>query len=139
MSFEEKSNYVMLAAVVIVYGWYAATIASLAADIAVADIAYQPLMLIVVVPLVLIAIVWHAVIAALNPAEAGQRDERDDEIDLRAKRVSGYVVGTALFAGLVITMLEIDNFWIAQTLLGGLVLSEVVEGSMRATLYRRGV
>lgn len=139
MSFEEKSNLLMLAAVIVVYGWYTAAIVSTASDTPIAEIVYQPLMIIVVVPLVVIAIIGHAVIAALSPSEAGKHDERDRVINVRAERIGGYVVGSAAFTALVVTMMELDNFWIAQVLLAGLVLSEIVEGTWRAVLYRRGV
>ncbi len=139
MSFEEKSNLVMLTAVIIVFGWYAATVLSMAADTPVAEITYQPSIVVVAVALVLIAVIGHTVIAALNPSEAGQSDERDKTINMRAERIGGYVVGSTALAALIVTMLELDNFWIAQTLLAGLVLSEIVEGGWRVVLYRRGV
>lgn len=139
MSFEEKSNLLMLTAVIVVYGWYTAAIVAAAADTPVTEIDYQPLMIVVVVPLVVIAIIGHAVIAALNPSEAGQHDERDRLINMRAERIGGYVVGSAALTALIVTMLELDTFWIAQILLAGLVLSEIVEGTWRAVLYRRGL
>lgn len=139
MSFEEKSNLLMLTAVIVVYGWYTVAIVAATADTPITEIAYQPLMIVVVIPLVAIAIIGHAVIAALKPSEAGQHDERDRVINMRAERIGGYVVGSATFTALVVTMLDLDNFWIAQVLLAGLVLSEIVEGTWRAVLYRRGV
>jgi hypothetical protein len=48
--------------------------------------------------------------------------------------LSALAVG-ALFA----SMAEVDHFWLAQTLIAGLVLAELADGAWRLVLYRRGV
>lgn len=80
VSFQAKSTLVMLTALVGASGWYGVMMFRLAADAPVSEIGYQPLVLIVVVPLVVIATVGHIFISALNPSEADISDERDREI-----------------------------------------------------------
>ena len=57
-----------------------------------ADIAYQPLMVLTVILLVVMLVVGQVAIAVSDPAEAGERDERDRLIDLRGGNLGGYVL-----------------------------------------------
>lgn len=139
MSFQAKSTLVMLVALVTVYGWYAVTVFRLAANSPVSDIAYQPLVLIVVVPLVVIATVGHILISVVRPSEADSNDERDRAIARRGTVVGGTVLGVAALGALFASMAELDHFWIAHLLLGGLVLAELADGAWRLVLYGRGV
>ncbi len=139
MSFQAKSTVVMLTALVAAYGWYGLTVFRLAADNPVNDIRYQPLVLIVVVPLVVIATIGHIIISALNPSEADTTDERDREIARRGSVIGGWVVSAAALGAVFVSMAEIDHFWVAHLLLAGLVLAELTDGLWRLVLYRRGV
>jgi len=49
------------------------------------------------------------------------------------------VAAGAALAGLALAMLEVEHFWIANAILAGLVLSEVVSGVTKVVLYRRGL
>ncbi len=139
MSFQAKSTLIMLIALVAAYGWYGATLLRLAADSPVGEIEYQPLVLIVVVPLVVIATIGHIVITAIKPSEADASDERDREIARRGSVIGGWIVGAAALGAMFASMAEIDHFWLAHLLLAGLVLAELADGVWRLVLYRRGV
>jgi hypothetical protein len=138
VSFQAKSTVVMMIAMVAAYGWYAVTVSRLAADSPVSDIRYQPLVLIVAVPLVVIATIGHIVISALDPSEADTSDERDREIARRGGVVGGWVVSAVALAALFASMAELDYFWLAQLLIAGLVLAELADGAWQLVLYRRG-
>jgi hypothetical protein len=137
MSFHGKSTALMLAIIIAVYGWYFVTIARWASDTPVTDIAYQPLMLATVVVLVVLAIVGHILLAAIPPYEGRQPDERDRLIEARGELIGGYAIGTGAVGGILLAMAEFDYFWIANTILLGLVLSEVVAGAAKLVYYRR--
>ena len=139
MSFQAKSTLIMLIALVAAYGWYGATLLRLAADSPVGEIEYQPLVLIVVVPLVVIATIGHIVITAIKPSEADASDERDREIARRGSVIGGWIVSAAALGAMFASMAEIDHFWLAHLLLAGLVLAELADGVWRLVLYRRGV
>lgn len=139
MSFRAKSITVMLTALVVAYGWYSFQVYRLAADGPVETIEYQPLLLIVVAPLVVVATIGHAVISALNPAEADSSDERDREIARRGSVIGGWIVSIAGIAALFAAMAEVGHFWIAHLLLAGLVVAELVDGAWRLVLYQRGI
>jgi hypothetical protein len=139
VSFQEKSTALMLGLLVVVYGWYFAVVGSRALAIPVAEVEYRAMMLVTVVALVAVAIVGHVLIAVLAPREADVTDERDRLVDLRGEWIGGFVLGTGTLAGLLLAMAEADTFWIANVLLAGMVLSEIVTSVARLVFYRRGV
>ncbi len=138
MSFQAKSTSVMLAALIVAYGWYGLQVYRLAGDSAVDTVRYQPLVFIVVVPLIVVATIGHIIISALNPTEADASDERDREFAQRGAVVGGWIVSIAGIAALFAAMAEASHFWIAHLLLAGLVLAELADGAYRLVLYRRG-
>lgn len=140
MSFEEKSTWVMLALVTLVYGGYfTVVLGDIAALESVSDIAYRGLMLGTVVVLVVLATISHIVIAISNPSDADGSDERDREINRFGEYVGGYVLGVGALVGLGMAMFEMDHFWIANAILAGLVVSEIVSGLTKIIAYRRGL
>ena len=138
MSFQEKSAFATLAGLFVVYGVHFAIVGRWLAASSVGEIAYQPLMLVAVVVLVVFAVVSHIVIAVVNPKEADAYDERDRLIDLRSERVGGYVLAVGVFFGLVLAMGEVEHFFVAQTLLLSLVLAQISDEATKVVLYRRG-
>lgn len=138
MTFQAKSTLAMLGILTVVYGWYFATILPVAGRTPVGEIVYQPLMIVVTIPLVLLAIVAHVAIALAAPREAGLVDERDRLNALRGENVGGFVLGVGVCCGLALAMLGGHTFWIAHTLLGALVLAEIAGAATTLALYRWG-
>jgi hypothetical protein len=137
MTFQEKSTMAMTGIVALVFGWYFALVLGGVASSPARDIAYTGLMVPVVILLVILATAAHILIALLAPVEAKARDERDRLIGLRGQRIARYVLAIGTVAGLMLAMFEVETFWIAQTLLGALVLAELTEGMAKLVLYRR--
>jgi hypothetical protein len=138
MTFQAKSTLAMIGILTVVYGWYFATMLTAAGRMPVDQIVYQPLMIFLTTPLVILAIVVHVVLAIAAPREAGVTDERDRLIDLRGGEIGGLVLGVGVFGGLVLAMFGGHSFWIAHTLLGALVLAEMATAATKLFLYRRG-
>lgn len=139
MTFQEKSTVAMTGILVLVFGWYFTLVLGQLASTPAGEIAYQGVMIPVIILLVVLAAVAHGVIAIAKPAEADAHDERDRVISLRSQRVARYVLAVGAIAGLALAVVEADAFWIAQVLLGGLVVAEIAEGVTSLVLYRRGV
>lgn len=137
MTFQERSALAMTGILVLVFGWYFALVIGEIAKLPAREIAYQGLMVPVVILLVILAALAHAVIAIAAPSQAGSQDERDRLIGLRGQRIGGYVLATGTVAGLGLAMVQADTFWIAQVLLGALVIAEITEGATKLVLYRR--
>jgi len=102
------------------------------------EVAYRDLMVPVVIALVIVVAVVHVANAAISHADADLQDERDRQIGLRGERTAGYVLAAGTVAGLSLAMAGAETFWVAQALLGTLVLAELTEDVTRLTLYRRG-
>ena len=138
MSFEEKSNWAMLAALAFVYGNYFQNLwsAGVTADAAVTD--YRTLMFGTVVTLIVIVIIAHIVIAIFSPADSDVVDERDRAIGRSGEVIGGYIASAAALTGMGMAMFEQPYFLIANTVLAGLVLSEVAASLVKIYFYRRG-
>ena len=104
----------------VVYGAYFAFVGRWLTVTPADEIVYQPLLIVTILPLVVLAVVSHVAIALANPKEADASDERDRLIALRGERVGGYVLAVGVFGGLVLAM------------------AELVEGATKIALYRRG-
>lgn len=137
MSFQEKSTTLMLAILVVVYGWYFTVIIDMAQSSPIAEISYQPLMLVTMGALGVLAVIGHIFLAVVPPHDGGISDERDRQVDLKGEWIGGFVLGTAAVTGLFLAMAEVESFWVANTLLAGLVLSEVVTSVAKLVYYRR--
>lgn len=135
MSFKEKSIWITLVTVVLVYGWYFLNLASVE-TLHWPD--YRRMMLGTVIALVLISVISHVVVAAMAPEEADELDERDRLIDRAGESIAGYFATAAALTGMGMAMFEIDHFFIANTILLGLVLAELVACALKILYYRRG-
>ncbi len=137
MSSEEKSTALMLGVLVAVYGWYFVVVGRRLGELSVSEIPYRGPMLATVIAVIVLAVIGHILLAVTAPREAGRSDERDRLIDLRGEWIGGFVLGTGTITGLLLAMVEVDFFWIANVLLAGLVLSEVVTSVAKLVFYRR--
>jgi hypothetical protein len=139
MTFPEKSAIAMTAVLTVVYGAYFVVIGVWLSTTPADEIAYQPLMIIAIFPLAILAAVSHTVLAITSPKEANAYDERDRLITLRSERLGGYVLAVTVFAGLVLAMAGFHQFYIANILLLGWVLAEIGDNAWKILLYRRRV
>ncbi len=139
MSFHEKIAWSTLGSMLIVYGFYFYTVLSAAADTPVDEIAYQGLMVFMIVVFVVMVVVAAVVAAVVDPREADVTDERDRSIDRRGSSVGGAVLGAGILVPLVLAMVDAETFWIAQAILAALVLGQVAEEVTKVVAYRRGL
>src|SRR5918995_3934663 len=70
-----------------------------------------------------------------HPVEA---DERDKQIARHGDYRAGLVIGFGALVAIILTMLELDHFWIAHTLFGAIVLGSLYGGIVKVIAYRRG-
>ncbi|GGH02910.1 hypothetical protein GCM10007420_19030 [Glycocaulis albus] len=145
MSFHEKSNALMLGAIVLVYGAYFLIVLGLPVmsgtdiDVNARLVMSNGLMLGSVVALVAIAIIGHILITVLAPKDADKHDERDRLIEMRGDQRGGFVMAFGALCGMGLAMLAMPHFWIVNAILAGLVLGEIVKAVSKLIDYRRGV
>ena len=145
MSFQEKSNVLMLGAIVLVYGVYFALVfggplvsgGEINTDIGL--LMSNGLVIASIPALIAISVFGHAAIALLSPKEAGRQDERDALIEMRGDQRGGFVMAFCAVCAMGLAMIAAAHFWIVNLILAGLVLGEIVKAVSRLIDYRRGV
>ena len=149
MPFEEKATWVSVVVGLLVPVVYFATVLPQLADTAAADIAYQRSLIIAVIAsiiLIILGTIAMAIATAVGAEITGtgsvddidRKDERDVSISRRGDVVGYYVASIGAVGALILTMLEYDYFWIANTLYLSFVLAGVVAGTVKLRAYRRG-
>ena len=102
MTFNQKSAWIMLLALLVSGLGYAGAVVNLSADLGRLAPPSVPLLIKFTVALILISVVGHALIAALRPGEASDRlDEREKRVHDKAGNWSGVVFGIGVIAALV--------------------------------------
>ena len=129
----------MLGAITLVYGWYFLTLVGEVQSTDVTEIAYRGMMLATVLALVALGVVSHILIAVASPDDGDESDERDKVINRLGEYAGGHLLGGFALVALGMAMFEVEHFWIANAILAGLVLSELLAGATKVYLYRRGV
>lgn len=149
MSFGEKTTWVSVLIGALVSVWYFAIVLPQLADTAAADIEYQrPLILAVVASIILtiLGTISMAIATAVGAEITGtgsvddidRKDERDISIGQRGDVVGYYVGSAGAVVALILTMLESEYFWIANTLYLSLAIAGLVAGIVTLRAYRRG-
>lgn len=145
LSFQEKSLWVMLVALLVAFGFYFATAFEVRGFLA----AFSPAAAVDVMPpqvalfavavgvIVVVSIVGHILIALAD--RRTETDERDELIELKGIRNAFYVLAAGVFLALCAALATKGNFVFAHVLLAFWVLAAVVEIATRLVLYRRGV
>jgi len=139
MSYEEKSIWVFGVVALITYGGYVAVVLGRADGGRLADVAYVAPMLWSIGGAVVAGILGRIVTASMWPADADQRDDRDVELARAGERVGQSLVVLGGIIALVLAMVEVDHFWIANVLYLGFILSAVLSTVTQVIGYRRGL
>ena len=139
MSYEEKSTWVYAAVAVVIPVIYFATILPQLATTPVADIAYQAPLLAAVGGAILAAIVAAIVLAIAAPSEAGKSDQRDRDVGRFGEYVGGSVTAVLAVVPFLLSIAEVDWFWIANSLYLAFVVGAFVGAVAKIWAYRRGI
>jgi hypothetical protein len=137
---EEKRAWVMAAVAIVTYAGYLAVVLGRAADTPLPDVPYVSALLWSVGISIAASIVLTVVVQLVTaPREAGRKDQRDREIGRFAEYVGQTFITAGAIAALVMAMLELDGFWIANTIYLACTLSLVLGSATRIVAYRRGI
>ena len=89
--------------------------------------------------LVVVLVVGHILIAAFNPSQTGERDERDLQIDWKAESRSSYIMGIGVLGALAALFAGFSPVWIAHILLHTLFVAELAKMGFQLYYYRKGI
>jgi len=123
---------------IVAYGIYLSFIFAAAEGGAIHTVDYIPALIVTIGAAIVINIIVNIVVGIASPRRGARKDGRDREI-YRFGEFAGqsFVVAGALGA-LILAMLEIDQFWIANELYLAFVLSAVLGSVMKIIGYRVG-
>ena len=146
MSNEEKGQWVYLVAIGIAYGAYLVVTFGKLGQTAPADIDFVPTMLGSIGVGIALAIVGRIVVeiggrisAEMAGDDGGQdADVRDRDIGRFGEYVAGTVLGVGMVVPFVLTLAELDYFWIANAMYLAFGVAAVVGAVVKLVAYRRG-
>ena len=137
MSFEEKSAWIMGVLAVGSYAAYLVIVLGQAAVIPLTSVPYAAPMLWTIGASIVISIVLHILIRMASPRNAG-KDQRDREIYRFGEYVGQSFVIAGAVAALIMAMVSLDYFWIANVIYLAFVLSAVLGSITKVIAYRQG-
>jgi cytochrome b561 len=139
-SFREKSAWISLVSIVLVFGTYFSYVGMVLAGLARNRVALFPVMVGV---FIVAEIVLHVVIATQSPRDARTpKDERERLIELKAVHAAFYVLLVGAFGSIGTVHVRLsdsgDHLWLMmQAILFSIVLAEAVKFARQVVLYRR--
>ncbi|WMS88949.1 hypothetical protein [Pleionea litopenaei] len=138
MSFQEKSAWIMILALIISGFFYFSGVVHLSMSLGSLVPPLLPSLIKYTVTLVIISAVSHIVMAAMNPKEANQKlDERERGIFDRAGHWSGFILGFGVVMALGGYLFSYNGDIMFYTILATLMLAQIAEYVLRIVFYRK--
>jgi hypothetical protein len=146
MSYEERGLWISLTVTVGTYAAYVAIILGRADGTPLEDVSYVATLLwsigiaiaVNIVGRVVVEIVSSVAREVTRRTEGARVDARDKEINRFGEYVGGVVLGALMVVPLILALADVDQFWIANAIYAGLVLSTCVSSVLKLIAYRRG-
>jgi uncharacterized membrane protein YeaQ/YmgE (transglycosylase-associated protein family) len=138
MSYEEKGQWVYLAATTIAYGAYVVLLLGSAGTTPLPEIDYQPIMLWTVGAAIAGSILGRIAIELVRPSDSYTEDVRDREIGRLGEYRAGLILGIGMVGPFILALAEVDHFWIANAMYLVFTVQAVVGAVIKLIAYRRG-
>ena len=138
MSYEEKGQWVYLAATSIAYGAYLVLLLGSAGGTPLTELEYRPFLLWTIGAAVVGSIIGRIAIEIVRPSDSHQEDVRDREIGRFGEYVSGMILGVGMVGPFILVLVEADLFWIANAMYLVFVVQAVIGTIIKLIAYRRG-
>ena len=138
MSFEEKRAWIMVVVAVGGYTAYLLVILGRAGDGPVSEVPYAAALLWTMGAGVVASVPLHVLAAATSPEDAGKIDERDRAIGRFGEYAGSSFTVIGALAAMIMAMVEVKHFWIANVVFLGFVLSAIVGSAAKILAYRHG-
>lgn len=138
MSFEEKNTWIFAVVTAGAYAAYLATILGRAQGTPFTEVPYVGAMLWSIGAAIGASILGRIAVAIAWPKDADKQDQRDKEINRFGEYIGQSFVVVGGLAALVMSMAELDYFWIANAVYLAFVLSAILGSAAKIVAYRRG-
>ncbi|MGV8851997.1 MAG: hypothetical protein ACOH1M_05460 [Rhodoglobus sp.] len=88
---------------------------------------------------IVISVLWGIIAGMFDPDGVGKSDQRDRDISRMGDRVGQTFMIIGGLGVIVLSAIEAETFWIANTMFLGFALSAIVGGVASVIAYRRGL
>lgn len=139
MSSEQKGVWIELVVAAATYVVYAIFVLDEVSQSSWTTAPYAPLMLSAIGASIVATIVIRIIVSIVSPKDAGKRDIRDRQIYRFGEYTGRWAVIAGAVIGLLLAVLHIDQFWIANEIYLACFLSAILAASTKLVGYRRGV
>lgn len=139
MSYEEKGTWVYLVTSAGAYAVYLAIILGRWRSVPVAEVPYVPVLLWTTGASIVASIVGRVVVETASPSDSRRGDVRDRDVSRFGEYASRWFLVAGAAAALVMAMVKVDYFWIANVIYLGFVLWAVAGSVLKLVAYRRGL
>jgi hypothetical protein len=138
MAHQEKRAWIMLVVTLVVYPAYVVIVLRNAADGPLVDVAYASTLLWSIGIAIAANIVLDIATSMGTPRSEYKADARDKEIARVGDLTGQSLLVVGAVAAMVLAMLDTDQFWIANVLYLGFVLSALLGSLAKIAGYRDG-
>ncbi|MFB6823125.1 hypothetical protein ACFCXA_16245 [Streptomyces virginiae] len=138
MAVEEKRAWIMIVVTVAAYGAYLAVVLGRSGSEPLAQQPYAAALLWSVGAAIVASIALHITVSLLSPEEGEVKDQRDREINQFGEHIGQSFVAIGAVTGMILAMAEVDQFWIANAIYLGFVLSALLASMAKIASYRMG-
>lgn len=139
MTSDERSTWLSAVVAILSFGIYVALLLARWEGGPVAAAAYAGPMLGTIGGGIIAIIAGNIILGIRFREEIGKRDVRDLEIGRLGAYVGQWLVVFGSIAALVLCLLRVDHFWIANTVYLGFISSAVLESATKIIAYRHGL
>jgi hypothetical protein len=134
---EQRAVWIYLAISIVAYAIYLILVIPQVLSRPVAEVDYIPVILWTIGGSIVGAIVVN-IIAGIFSRNAEQGDRRDKEIDRFGEYQARGLVFIGAIVALVLAMLRVDQFWIANVIYLGFTLSAIAASGIKLKAYHEG-
>lgn len=139
MSYEEKGQWVYLAATTIGYGAYLVLVLGSAGSTPLPEVDYQPTLLWTIGGAIVASIIGRIAIEMIQPSDSNRGDVRDRDIGRFGEYGAGVVLGIGMVGPFILALIGADHFWIANAMYLVFSVQAVVGAVIKLIAYRRGL
>ena len=138
MAHQEKRAWIMLVVAVVAYAAYVVVVLTRAQGAPITEVAYAAVLIASIVLAIAANIVLDIATSLGTPRSEYKADARDKEIARVGDLTGQSLLVVGAVAAMALAMLDIDQFWIANVLYLGFVLSAVLGSLAKIAGYRGG-
>ena len=138
MTYEERGQWVYLAATTIGYGAYLVLVLGSAGTTPLPEVDYVPILLWTVGVAIAASIIGRIAVEILWRSESQSEDVRDRDIGRLGEYRAGLILGIGMVVPFILALVEADHFWIANSMYLIFTAQAIVGAVVKLIAYRRG-